>query len=75
MAELTEIQQIPNLIEKCYTQEEMRKTLIEKFYELDEIHLDEIETTQSDIISAANVMDSIYRTLFIDEEAGKENET
>ncbi len=48
-------------------QEEMRKTLIEKFYELDEIHVDDIEVTPDNVISAANVMDSIYRTLFIDE--------
>ncbi|GEM_PF-3564159 len=48
-------------------QEEMRKTLIEKFYELDEIHVDDIEVTPDNVISAASVMDSIYRTLFIDE--------
>ncbi len=47
--------------------EEMRQALIDKFYELSEIHLDEVETTQSDVISAADAMDSIYRTLFIDE--------
>ena len=45
-------------------QEEMRKTLIEKFYELDDIHVDDIEVTPDSVISAANVMDSIYNTLY-----------
>lgn len=48
-------------------QEEMRKALADKFYELADIHYDAFETTQDHVISAANVMDSIYRTLFIDE--------
>ncbi len=46
--------------------EEMRQALIDKFYELAEIHRDECDP-QEDLINAADTMDSIYRTLFIDE--------
>jgi hypothetical protein len=49
-----------------YSEENIRKTLIDKFYELSEISAD-YEPTE-DALSAANVMDSIYRTLFIDED-------
>lgn len=45
-------------------QEEMRCVLVEKFYELSDIHLDDIETTQDNVIAAANVMDTIYNTLY-----------
>ena len=45
-------------------QEEMRRALVEKFYELSDIHLDDIETTQDNVIAAANVMDTIYNTLY-----------
>lgn len=45
-------------------QEEMRRSLVEKFYELSDIHLDDIETTQDNVIAAANVMDTIYNTLY-----------
>jgi len=45
-------------------QDEMRKTLIEKFYELNEIHVDDIEIAPEHVISAASVMDSIYNTLY-----------
>ena len=38
----------------------------ENFYELAEIHRDECDP-QEDLINAADTMDSIYRTLFIDE--------
>lgn len=64
MAGIIEVKQYPKLVEKCYEQEEMRKTLIEKFYELDEIHVDDIEVTPDNVISAAGMMDSIYNTLY-----------
>lgn len=47
-----------------YSDENIRKTLIDKFYELSGIAVD-YETTE-DVLSAANIMDSIYRTLFVD---------
>lgn len=45
---------------------EMRQALIDKFYELAEIHCENYES-QEDLINAADTMGSIYRTLFLDE--------
>lgn len=45
-------------------QEEMRTALIEKFYELSEISADGIDTTPDSVTAAAQVMDSIYNTLY-----------
>lgn len=49
--------------DRRYTQEAVRESLIDKFYELAELNWDS-ETT----ISAADTMDTIYRALFIDGE-------
>lgn len=46
-------------------QEEMKDALIEKFYELSEIHEADYYAEGTDqIIAAANVMDTIYNTLY-----------
>ena len=64
MARIVEASAHPELADRCYTQEEMRKTLIEKFYELDEIHENAIDITADSVIAAATVMDAIYNTLY-----------
>ena len=56
MARIVEASAHPELADRCYTQEEMRKTLIEKFYELDEIHENAIDITADSVIAAATVM-------------------
>ena len=64
MARIVEASAHPELADRCYTQEEMRKTLIEKFYELDEIHENAIDITADSVTAAATVMDAIYNTLY-----------
>lgn len=73
MPKLVEAQQMPELIEKCYTKEEMRKVLTEQFYNLHEGTKDLFAEDLNADVNAAYAMIEIYRTLFPEEQNTNEN--